>query len=88
MMKDHIKNEPNYKWITAVKYILDNLGMSKMWISQSFIYVKWLSQQISTRQNDQYLKIWRNNLTESSDRKTYKLFKEKLNFENYLNIIP
>ena len=29
MMKEHIKNETNYKWITAVKYILDNnLGMS------------------------------------------------------------
>ena len=38
MMKDHIKNETNYKWITAVKYILDNLGMSNniIWISQMF----------------------------------------------------
>ena len=34
MMKDHIKHETNYKWITALKYILDNLGMSNIWISQ------------------------------------------------------
>ena len=88
MMKDHIKNETNCKWITAVKYILDNLGLSNMWISQSFFSVKWLSQQISTRQNNQYLQIWRNNLTESLKGKTYKLFKEELNFEIYLNIIP
>ena len=70
MMKDHIKNETNCKWISPVKYILDNLGMSHIWISQGFCSVKWFSQQISTRQNDQYLQIWRNNLTESSKGKT------------------
>jgi hypothetical protein len=88
MIKDNNINGINYKWITFIKQTLDHLGMSNIWISQTFLSVKWLSQQIKTRQNDQYLQTWRNNISQSSRGNTYELFKEKLNFENYFNIIP
>ena len=67
---------------------VDNLGMGDVWITQSFISVNYLSQQIKQRQHDQYLQTWKNNISQSSRGNTYELYKEQLYSESYINKLP
>ena len=88
MLNDHLTNGTNYNWINTVKNTLDNLGMGGVWITQSFISVNYLSQQIKQRQHDQYLQTWKDNISQSSRGNTYRLYKEQLYFESYINKLP
>ena len=78
MLNDHLTNGTNYNGINTVKNTLDNLGMGAVWITQSFISVNYLSQQIKQRQHDQYLQTWKNNISQSSRGNTFRLYKEQL----------
>jgi hypothetical protein len=88
MLSEYLCNDIKYNWLTAVKTILDNLGMSDVWTSQSFLSLNWLSQKMKCRQHDQYLQNWSNSISLSSRGKTYKLFKQQFTFEKYFNVIP
>ena len=81
MFNDYIVNGTEYKWIIAIKTILDNLGMGNIWLSQTFTSVNCLSQHIKQRQCDQYLQIWRSNMSLSSRGKTYQIYKEQISLE-------
>ena len=78
MFNDYIVNGTEYKWIITIKTILDNLGMGNIWLSQTFTSVNCLSQHIKQRQCDQYLQIWRSNMSLSSRGKTYQIYKEQI----------
>ena len=88
MLNHNLTNGTNYNWINTVKNTLDNLGMGDVWITQSFISVNCLSQQIKQRQHDQYLQTWKDNISQSSRGNTYRLYKEQLYFESYINKLP
>ena len=49
MLNHNLTNGTNYNWINTVKNTLDNLGMGDVWITQSFISVNYLSQQIKQK---------------------------------------
>ena len=88
MFNDYIVNGTEYKWIITIKTILDNLGMGNIWLSQTFTSVNCLSQHIKQRQCDQYLQIWRSNMSLSSRGKTYQIYKEQISLERYFNLLP
>ena len=74
--------------IITIKLSLDNLGMGNIWLSQTFTSVNCLSQHIKQRQYDQYLQIWRSNMSLSSRGKTYQIYKEQISLERYFNLLP
>ena len=55
MLNVHLTNGTNYNWINTFKNSLDNLGMGDVWITQYFISINCLPQQIKQRQHDRYL---------------------------------
>ena len=78
MFNDSFVNGTEYEWIITIKTILDNLGMGNILLSETFTSVNCLSQHIKQRQYDQYLQIWRSNMSLSSRGKTYKIYKEQM----------
>ena len=56
--------------------------------NQTFTSVNCLSQHIKQRQCDQYLQIWRSNMSLSSRGKTYQIYKDTNKFRKIFNLLP
>ena len=83
MFNGYIVNKTKYKWIILIKHILDNVRICNIWLFQKFTSVNCLSQHIKQRQYDQYLQIWRSNMSLSPRGETYQIYKEQIS----LNLI-
>ena len=88
MIRDSSTNGHNYKWLEHVQHIFDNLGMSDIFRSNKFSSLKLLIQHVKQRQLDQYMQIWNSNIESASKGKTYIIFKQTLNLENYFIKLP
>ena len=88
MLRDQLLNKHNYTWINNIKTILNNLGMSDVWMYRNFQSNKILIEKIKLRQHDQYIQNWNSDTDKSSKGNVYKIFKENLNLEQYFNILP
>ena len=75
------------KWIRNIKTILDSCGLSNIWLHQTFPSDKWLKLKVKQTLFDQFTQEWRSKLQNSPKALNYRLYKEKLEFEPYLNIL-
>ena len=71
------------KWLCRVKNIIDNCGISYLWLNQSMMDTNQAKQLIHTIIEEVALHNWYTDIPTSSMCTMYKLFKKQLNFEDY-----
>ena len=67
-------------------YSLNECGLSYVWLNQYFISEQWLKNSVKTCLQDQFYQTWHANIDTGSKTLNYRVFKNKFEFENYLNI--
>ena len=72
------------KWLCRVKHIVDNCGLSYLWLNQSMMDTNQDKQLIHTRIEEVALHNWYTDISTSSMCTMYRLFKKQSNFEDYL----
>ena len=85
-----LKNEDeayNFDWLVCVKNILDKCGFSNIWEIQGNFNPKWLNISIKQRLMDQFRQKWKSDIDNSPKALCYRLFKENLEFEEYLDLL-
>lgn len=83
-----IQQNINNKWITHIKTILNHTGFYNLWINQTTITGKSTHKFIKHRLIDQFKQEWHAKLGNSSKGTTYLSFKDNIDFETYLTILP
>ena len=73
-----------HKWIHFIKHILISVGHPDLLNKEVIENPKSIKNQISKTLSDLYVQESHNKVTSSSKGKNYNLFKQDLNFENYL----
>ncbi len=77
------------KWLLFVKNTLNNLGLSNIWLSQgSDTNIMWFKNCIKQKLNDQGQQNWQESVCGSGKCDSYKIFKESLCYEKYLDVLP
>ena len=76
------------KWLKHFKNILDDCGMSNIWLNQNFPNDKWLKLKVKQTLIDHFIQNWRSKIRNSPKALNYRLYKHNLEFESYLNILP
>ena len=71
------------KWLCRVNNIVDNCGLSYVWLNQSMMDTNQAKQVIHTRIEEVSLHNWYTYISTSSMCTAYRLFKKQLNFEDY-----
>ena len=79
----NIYNEMN--WAYQIKHILDNIGLSDIWIQQDTVTINFLV--IKQRIIDIYKQTWYTRLCNSNRLSSYVMYNTELKMENYLNNI-
>ena len=77
-------------WLTAVHTLLDNLGLSYIWMNLPFVHLS-LNQfklLVKQRLRDQYIQNWRTNIDGNSLCVNYKLFKNTFCLEKISDYSP
>jgi hypothetical protein len=77
-----------FSWLSHVKMILNNCGMSNIWELESFPSQCWLKNSVLQRLKDQYIQTWSSQITESSKCLNYRIVKTSFHFEPYLLSLP
>lgn len=75
-------------WISFVKNILDELGLSNVWIDQEFSSSTWLVNSVKLKLRDQAFQTWTQSVRESGKCFNYGTYKTELRFEDYLDDLP
>ena len=73
-----------HKWIHFIKHILISVWRPDLLNKEVIENLKSIKNQISKTLSDLYVQESHNKVTSSSKGKNYNLFKQDLNFENYL----
>ena len=71
----------NSKWVTKIKQILDECGMSEVWLTQT--PSQNLPKIVSETLRNQFCQKWNSDLNNSSKGRNYGIFKESINLEEY-----
>jgi hypothetical protein len=71
-----------------LKKTLDSLGMSNYWLDNLASPQSIFKSAVKNRIKDQFMQKWNSSITVSSICLNYRMFKEKFEFEDYLDIIP
>ena len=89
LKKLHDKNIFKSKWITKIKSIIDNCGMSYLWDTEAAgtINAKWLKQSLELKLQDMAYQNWHEEIHRNSLCSNYKLFKTEVGLENYLLVL-
>ena len=73
------------QWISNVKNILNESGLSYVWLDQENITNgDWIKEKLKENLHDQYEQTWSTNVYNSSKCLTYRIIKTKLQLEKYL----
>ncbi len=81
------KYDVNIEWIKHIYNILNGCGMSFIWNSQTFPNTTWLYNNVKQILIDQFKQNWFSDINTSPKALNYRLFKDKFEFENYINIL-
>lgn len=85
MYSFHCKEDNVSDWLSYIKKILDEVGMSHIWITQGqYTSTEWLKCKVKQTLMDQFQQAWRSNIFDSSKCCNYRIFKSKFGLENYL----
>ena len=74
-------------WLKTVKSILDNTGLSYVWISKYFVSENWLYNTVKLSLIDQFRQTWHVAVQNSPKALNYRLYKDNLQLENYFKIL-
>ena len=77
-----------FAWLDNVKNILTSCGFINIWRTQSFPNKLWLKNAIQQKLRDIFIGEWFRTIEESRSCMTYKLIKNKFEFETYLLNTP
>ena len=84
MLKLHFQNPTKFKWITYVKSIFDENGISFIWQNQLPLDKLGLKNIISQKLKDQFIQHWFSQMNNSSRGAFYSFYKEEFRLETYL----
>ena len=73
-------------WLTKVKALLDSLGMSNLW-RENNLNVVWFKNATALRILDIFKQNWKSEVDEGSVCATYRIYKQELKSEKYLNLL-
>ena len=76
------------EWLTKIKQILDDYGLSFVWNFPQSVSTKWLDRILNLRMKDVYIQTWSQECREHSKTFNYSLFKTKFGIEYYLDVLP
>ena len=88
MLMTDVENNNTYNgtnWAHQIKCILDNIGMSNIWINQAGSNI--IFTNIELRIIEIYKQTWYSNLYNSPRLETYSLFKHDFTMEPYIDLI-
>lgn len=88
MFNLHEKGIIHCQWIAKVKTILNDLGCTNYWLSQSIPNLDTFKSRIKTLLNDQCLQNWNSSVNVSPKLLNYRIFKTELKLEKYLTCLP
>ena len=84
----HNTRNINFKWITYLKSIFDNTGLSYIWIQQYPADLKQLKATVKQKLTDEFIQNLSKQIKNSSRGEFYEFFIEEFGLENYvLNIV-
>lgn len=84
----HNNHNKEFKWLSAVKTILDSCGISYIFTSPHLVQTKYLQHVVRQILKDQFLQEWVANTTIKSSCTNYRIFKTGIAFECYLDYLP
>ena len=84
MFRLHQQNPSHFKWISYVKSIFDEIGLSFIWNDQLPIEKNVLKNIVSSKLNDQFIQKWFSQMNNSSRGLFYSEYKTEFGLEKYL----
>lgn len=84
MLKLHENNPSKFKWISYLKSIFDETGLSYLWTEQQNVDIDWLKLTVKQRLTDQFYQHWFSQIHNTSRGDFYSLFKKEFCLERYL----
>jgi hypothetical protein len=67
----------SFRGLNYVESILNECGLSYVWLNQYFISEEWLKNSVKTCLQDQFQQTWHANIDTGSKTLNYRLFKNK-----------
>jgi len=74
-------------WVTLLRQLLFSYGFGHVWVDQRVLTTSNFLYEFQLRISDIHKQMWKHQLTNLSDTRSYLLVKETLKFEEYLNSI-
>lgn len=86
IFKLHEKGIVEVNWLTTIRNILNQIGLSYIWQQQETCIPEagWLKMEIRRRLSDNFIQQWYSDIENSTKGTFYKLIKSQHNLENYL----
>ena len=84
MFKLHESKQGHFKWISYVKSIFDETGLSFIWNDQMYMDKNILKSILKQNLTDQFIQNWFSQINSSSRGEFYGLFKHEFKLEPYL----
>jgi len=78
---------PVFSWINFIKKILNDCGFPIIWETEIVDGQEFIKNVVKQRLLDQFTQNWFASLNNSTKALNYRIFKEKLEFEEYFNIL-
>ena len=88
MLKLYNENKFKSQWLDYIKKMLNNSGMSGIWLYQEGLNLNWFKNAFERKVKDQFNSEWVVNLRNKSSCDTYICYKENVVFENYFSALP
>jgi len=80
-------NDANFAWLKNVHNIINECGLAYIWNTQTFINSDWFISLVKQTLKDQYNQLWHSQTENSTKALTYRLFKDNIMPEPYLEIL-
>jgi hypothetical protein len=85
----HCTNKFESQWLIGVKSILDQCGLSDIWLCQSSnVNPQWLKRWAKMILQDQFRQSWYADIEAKSCCRNYKMFKTDFSLSHYLLLLP
>ena len=81
-------NNSDYKWISNIRKILNEVERNDSWVNQHAIISSSLKFQVKQILYDQFLQNWRASLNNSSKGRHYNIYKDTVEMERYFVLLP
>ena len=76
------------EWTGNIKNILDSCGLSNIWLYKTFQNDNWLKSKVKQTLLDKFTEERISKLQNSRKALNYRLYKDTLEYEPYLDILP